>query len=65
MPDETLLTTKEAAKVLGVSPSWLIRHRLNGTGPAIIRIGYFRKYRPSDLQEFLDANRFDPGANNA
>jgi len=65
MPDETLLTTSEAAKLLGVSDNWIVRHRLSGTGPAYVRIGFYRKYRKSDLQAYVDANRIDPSANNA
>jgi len=60
MPNDELLTTSQAAEFLGVSDSWIVRHRLNGTGPAFVKVGFFRKYLKSDLENYIRTNRDDP-----
>ena len=59
MSDE-LLSTEEAAEVLGVSRHWLIRRRVEKNGPAFVEIGHFRKYCRSDLEAYITNNRVDP-----
>ena len=52
-----LLTTKEAAKRLRVSPRTLERYRKDGVGPYFIREGQLIFYRPDDLTEWQQENR--------
>ena len=55
MSTETvLLTTDEAAEVLGLSPQTLVRYRITGEGPRFRKIGRWVRYVPSDLDEWLD-----------
>ena len=49
------LTTTEAAEFLGISPSYLAKARMKGTGPRFIKFGRSVRYRPADLDEFLRA----------
>jgi hypothetical protein len=41
---EQLLTVKEAAQFLRVSPSWLAKARMRGDGPAFIKVGRSIRY---------------------
>jgi predicted DNA-binding transcriptional regulator AlpA len=41
---DPLLHPVQVAKLLGVSPSWLAKSRLNGTGPRFIKIGRAVRY---------------------
>ena len=56
-PQETLLTRKEAADVLGVQPNtlavWLCTKRY---ALPVVKVGRLVKYRLSDLQNFMTAN---------
>jgi predicted DNA-binding transcriptional regulator AlpA len=55
----------EAAAFLGVSKSWLDKHRVHGGGPAYLKIGRRVVYDLNDLEEFAAGRRFrntsDPG----
>lgn len=51
------LTTADAARYLGKSASWLNKTRLNGTGPAYLKIGGNVRYAPVDLDAFLARSR--------
>ena len=51
-PPGALLTTKEAAAVLRVSPSWLAKARMTGDGPPYIKIGRSVRYRDCDVSQF-------------
>jgi predicted DNA-binding transcriptional regulator AlpA len=54
---DRVLNQKEAAKLLGVSPRTLERHRLTGTGPRFARVGgRLIRYRPSDLADYVERN---------
>ena len=53
---EQLLDQNEAAKLLGVSPRTLERHRLTGTGPKFTRLGRLIRYRPCDLADHVERN---------
>ena len=58
-----LLTTKDAARVLGLRPSMLERLRWMGEGPPFVRpTGYGRAIRYSwqDLLDWIERNRVDP-----
>jgi excisionase family DNA binding protein len=52
---EKLLSKEEAAELLGVSPRTLEDWRLHGTGPKGIRVGRRLRYRPADIERWLDA----------
>ena len=54
------LTTKEAAAYLGVTERTLIRWRVNRTGPAWTYAGHQVRYRPADLEAYLEAKRTVP-----
>jgi excisionase family DNA binding protein len=54
MIDKELLTTKEAAKYLSMSESYLISHRHYQTGQIpFIRLGRFVRYRIKDLDRII------------
>jgi predicted DNA-binding transcriptional regulator AlpA len=51
---EPLLTTAQAAAVLGFHPSYLAKARLSGSGPRYLKIGGRSvRYRPGDLDAWL------------
>lgn len=51
----TLLTTEQAAEILGLTPRFLQVRRLRGDGPAFIRISSnCVRYRSEDLEAWLD-----------
>ena len=51
--NDELLTTKEAARYLRVSPRTLERYRVTGQGPRYLKIGRLVFYRKSDLDAWL------------
>lgn len=50
---EDLLSVDEAAKKLGISPSAIYNNRKTLSIP-YIRIGRLIRFRPSEIQKFLD-----------
>jgi predicted DNA-binding transcriptional regulator AlpA len=50
------LKTPDAAKLLGLSASTLEKYRIDGSGPKFVRLGRAIRYRPSDLNAFLEDN---------
>lgn len=56
-PFPTLLSTPEAAKVLGVMPRTLARWRCERVGPVFLKIGRLIKYSTDDLRAYLDGRR--------
>ena len=54
-PVELLLCTKETAKLLNVSESWVAKSRLTGTGPSFVKVGRSVKYPMSAIQDYLRA----------
>ena len=50
---ERLLTPREAADFLRVSPSWLAKARMRGDGPPFVKIGRSIRYRESDLLQWM------------
>jgi predicted DNA-binding transcriptional regulator AlpA len=50
---DPLLHPVDVAKLLGVSPSWLAKSRLTGTGPRFIKIGRAVRYARSAVREFI------------
>jgi helix-turn-helix protein len=49
---EPLLTTEEAAAILGVSPSWMAKARMSEEGPEYIQIGRAIRYARMALTKF-------------
>ena len=56
-----LLTVREAADILVLSPRTLDRYRGSGTGPAYYKLGGRVRYRRSDLMAWVEQNRRTPG----
>jgi predicted DNA-binding transcriptional regulator AlpA len=54
---DVLLHPVNVAKLLGVSPSWLTKSRLTGTGPRLIKIGRAVRYARSAVREFTVARQ--------
>jgi predicted DNA-binding transcriptional regulator AlpA len=50
---DPLLHPAHVARLLAVSPSWLAKSRLNGTGPRFIKIGRAVRYARSALREYV------------
>jgi predicted DNA-binding transcriptional regulator AlpA len=51
---ETLLISREAAKLLRLSERTVERHRVAGTGPRFIRLGRAIRYRRRDLLDWIE-----------
>ena len=61
-PIEILLTTNEAAKVLGLPPQTLVNWRHTGRYPLpFIRVGRLIRYRSADLNDWIEENRVVKG----
>lgn len=59
---DELLTSREVAAILKVSPEELQLLRREGRGPEYHRLGYRTlRYRRGDVQRWLGARRFQPG----
>ncbi len=57
-PTETYLSTRQAASYLSLSPSWLEKLRLYGTGPAFYKVSTRRiLYKRTDLETWVEAHR--------
>jgi predicted site-specific integrase-resolvase len=54
------LTEIEAAGRLGLKVATLRAWRHQGKGPAFVRLGRAIRYLPTDIEEFLVANRHQP-----
>ena len=53
--NDRLLTSKEAAELLGMSESWL-----RGSDVPFVRLGRARRYRISDLLAFAESHLSQP-----
>jgi hypothetical protein len=58
---EKVVSENEAAQFLGVTKFCLRSWRTKKTGVPYVRVGRLCRYRVSDLQQFLDAHRVEPG----
>ncbi len=54
---KTLLTTSEAAPLIGVNAKTLENWRCSGAGPKFIRAGRLIRYDPDDIKEWRDRHR--------
>lgn len=50
---DSLLTSRDAAKMLNMSVYWMERKRWLGDGPKYLKVGRAVRYRLSDLEEYL------------
>ena len=64
-PPARFLCTKEAARLLSLSPRTLEKHRTYGTGPQYFKLGGRVTYKIEDLQNWADRgvrrSTSDPG----
>ncbi len=51
---ETLLNQGQAAAILGLRPKTLEIWRHRGGGPRFVKIGRLARYRPSDLDDYIN-----------
>jgi len=51
---QQLLTTSEVADLLRVPQRSLDQWAYQGSGPAFVRVGRYRRYRPADLEAWLN-----------
>ena len=56
---QVILTTREAAALLTLSPSTLQRYRVNGGGPRYLQFGAAFRYARADLLEWVLTMRRD------
>jgi predicted DNA-binding transcriptional regulator AlpA len=50
---DPMLHSRDAAKMLGLSISWLAKSRLRGDGPRYTKIGRAVRYPESSLREYI------------
>ena len=50
---ERLLTPKDAANFLRLSPSWLAKARMRGDGPPYVKLGRAIRYREGALVQWM------------
>lgn len=56
-----LLNEHDAAAYLGLkNPRTLAAWRLRRRGPSYVKIGACVRYKPADLEKFVEANHVDP-----
>jgi predicted DNA-binding transcriptional regulator AlpA len=51
----TVLPSRDAARMVGLSESTRAKLRLNGNGPIYCKLGRRVVYRPADLEEWLQS----------
>jgi len=51
----TVVASRDAARMVGLSESTLAKLRLNGNGPVYCKLGRRVVYRPADLEEWLQS----------
>ncbi|MFT3673558.1 helix-turn-helix transcriptional regulator [Aestuariivirga sp.] len=57
-PAPSLLNEHQAAEVLNLTVSSLRNWRLRGDGPTFIKAGRLVRYRPSDLDDWVNRRAF-------
>jgi excisionase family DNA binding protein len=60
MKSEKLLSVDELAEKLGLSKETVYGFNKKGTGPKRIRIGRYVRYRPADVESWLESLTDDP-----
>jgi hypothetical protein len=61
MPEEFLLKPSEAASRMKIAPQTAATWRYKGIGPAFIVLNGAIRYRPSEIEKFLDSQTIQPG----
>lgn len=51
---QKLLTTPDTADILGVPVATLYRWRYEGKGPTGFRVGRHTRYRPEDVEQYIE-----------
>ena len=54
--DSPMISTREAAKITGLSHRTLEKKRRHGTGPRFCRLGGAVRYRRSDVEAWIEAH---------
>jgi predicted DNA-binding transcriptional regulator AlpA len=54
---ERLLTAKDAANVLRLSPSWLAKARMRGDGPPYVKLGRSIRYGEAALVQWMKSHQ--------
>lgn len=62
---EKLFSIVEAAELLGVSPSFLNKARMLGSGPVYVKIGRNVGYASRDLEAYVESRKTAHTAQNA
>jgi excisionase family DNA binding protein len=52
----TLLTTAQVAELLGLTEQRVRYWRHEGSGPPYVKLGRAVRYRPADVEDYLNAN---------
>lgn len=55
VPDDHLITRREAAKTLGLQPQTMARWAMTGQHLPVVKIGRNVRYRLSDVKRLMDA----------
>jgi len=55
-----LITTPEAAALLGLNDRTLVKWRLRGEGPPHVRLGASVRYCPAALEKYIGTNTVRP-----
>lgn len=55
--NQSLLPVEEAARLLGVSVSWMNKKRLEGGGCPYIKVGRRVLYSPNDIYSWVETRR--------
>ena len=61
-PGPLLLTARQAAQVLGISPRTLFSLTKNGDLP-VVRFGRLVRYSPNDLRDWIESHTEGGGSN--
>lgn len=56
MSEKRLLTEAQVEEIYGLRVRTLQQWRIRGFGPAFIRAGRSIRYRPADIETFIEAN---------
>lgn len=59
MHHQKLLSVDELAELLGVPKFTIYRWSTDRTGPPAYRVGRFLRYRPAEVEAWLDSRRHD------
>lgn len=65
MSSTALLSTEEAAHVLGKPPRTLEQWRYLNRGPAYVKVGAGVRYRAVDIEAYITEHRVCPGGDAA